>query len=124
MTPSTTHRTDPLANADSQNPALIETLRLAVPLHMASLSGLSASNLVEIATRSASVVGSKGDVLQFHSPKRGAAAEAFNALAKGLAVAALVAWGGCTFLGVHWCTVPNCPGPDAKHPQPQFTDRT
>ncbi|MFI1225983.1 hypothetical protein ACH4UK_28270 [Streptomyces sp. NPDC020884] len=111
-------RSEPTHNAAAGNAVLVETLRLAVPLHIAELRDHPTEALVAIASRSASVVGSRGDVLQFHSPKRGAAAEAFNALARGLAAAAIVTHGGVTFAGSHWCTVPACPAPNADHPQP------
>ncbi|WP_332758454.1 hypothetical protein [Streptomyces sp. MT206] len=114
-------RTKPTQNAAAGNVALVETLRLAVPLHIAELRDRPTDVLVAIASQSASVVGSKGDVLQFHSPKRGAAAEAFNALARGLAAAAIVTHGGVTFAGSHWCTVRACAGPDADHPRPDVT---
>ncbi|MGW1815545.1 hypothetical protein ACWCQM_18535 [Streptomyces sp. NPDC002125] len=114
-------RSESTQNAAAVNVALLETLRLAVPLHIAELRDRPTDVLVAIASESASVVGSKGDVLQFHSPKRGAAAEAFNALARGLAAAAIVTHGGVTFAGSHWCTVRACPGPDADHPQPDVT---
>ncbi|MCZ0984274.1 hypothetical protein O1L60_46810 [Streptomyces diastatochromogenes] len=112
---------EPTQNAAAENVVLVETLRLAVPLHIAELRDRPTNVLVAIAGRSASVVGSMGDVLQFHSPKRGAAAEAFNALARGLAAAAIVTHGGVTFAGSHWCTVDACSGPDADHPQPDVT---
>ncbi|MGW4550018.1 hypothetical protein ACWEN4_27285 [Streptomyces violaceorubidus] len=114
-------RSESTQNAAAGNVALLETLRLAVPLHIAELRDRPTDVLVAIASQSASVVGSKGDVLQFHSPKRGAAAEAFNALARGLAAAAIVTHGGVTFAGSHWCTVRACPGPDVDHPQPDVT---
>jgi len=114
-------RSEPTQNTAAGNVALVETLRLAVPLHIAELRDRPTDVLVAIASQSASVVGSKGDVLQFHSPKRGAAAEAFNALARGLAAAAIVTHGGVTFAGSHWCTVHACSGPDADHPQPDVT---
>ncbi|MFF4188452.1 hypothetical protein ACFYZ9_35165 [Streptomyces sp. NPDC001691] len=114
-------RSEPNQSAAEGNVALVETLRLAVPLHIAELRGHPTDVLIAIAGRSASVVGSKGDVLQFHSPKRGTAAEAFNALARGLAAAAIVTHGGVTFAGSHWCTVHACSGPDADHPQPDLT---
>ncbi|MFI2613188.1 hypothetical protein [Kitasatospora sp. NPDC018614] len=114
-------RSESTPNAAAGNVALVETLRLAVPLHIAELRDRPTDVLVAIASKSASVVGSKGDVLQFHSPKRGAAAEAFNALARGLAVAAIVTHGGVTFAGAHWCTVHACSDPDADHPQPDVT---
>ncbi|MFJ9378940.1 hypothetical protein [Streptomyces sp. NPDC101455] len=102
---------------------LIETLALAVPFHMIELANQSPEQLVAIASTSVSVIGPKGDALQFGGQK-GAAAEAFNALARGLAAVALTAWGGVTFAGEHWCSVLGCPGADADHPQPQPSGQT
>ncbi|MFF1713550.1 hypothetical protein [Streptomyces sp. NPDC058268] len=111
-------RKDGAAGSTSIPWQLAETLRLAVPLHMAELRHLAPAQLVAIGSAAASIIGSKGDVLQFPSQKRGATAEAFNALARGLAAAALVAEGGVLFAGLHWCTVDRCAGPDADHPVP------
>ncbi len=115
-------RKDSAGLAASENIVLIETLRVAVPWHMLILSSRSPAALQRMAKEASSVIGSKGDVLQFRSPKKGESAAAFNALARGLAAAALVAWGGATFAGLHWCTVRACPGPDAEHPKPDFDD--
>lgn len=115
-------RKDSADLACSENIVLTETLRVAVPWNMLILSSCSPAALQRIATGASSVIGSKGDVLQFRSPKKGAPAAAFNALARGLAAAALVAWGGATFAGLHWCTVRACPGPDAEHPKPNFEE--
>lgn len=104
--------------AAAENVVLVESLRVAVPLHMTQLASRSPEELIRIAAGSATIVGSHGDVLQFRSTKRGQTAKAFNALARGLAAGALVAWGGATFAGLHWCTVRHCPGPDAEHPNP------
>ncbi|MCY0943483.1 hypothetical protein [Streptomyces antarcticus] len=104
--------------AAAENVVLVESLRAAVPLHMMQLGSRSPEELIRIAGESATVVGSEGDVLQFRSTKRAETAKAFNALARGLAAAALVAWGGATFAGLHWCTIRHCPGPDAEHPKP------
>lgn len=104
---------------DDENVVLVETLRVAVPLHMLNLSKRTPGELAQIAQTSASAIGSQGDILQFRSSKKGETAKAFNALARGLAAAALVTWGGVTFLGMHWCMVPNCSGPDVEHPNPK-----
>ncbi|MFD9561534.1 hypothetical protein [Streptomyces sp. NPDC059994] len=104
-----------------ENVVLVESLRLAVPLHMMILHEHAPAELVRIAETAASVIGSQGDVLQFGSPQRGEAAQAFNALARGLAAAALTAQGGATFMHLHWCTVPVCPGPEEEHPEMRHT---
>jgi len=103
--------------ADTQRMVLRETLRLAVPLHIRELDGLPLSVLMAISARSAAVVGTHGDDLQYGGKHT---REAFNALARGLAVAALTAWGGIEFDGLHWCTTPGCRTPDDTdaHPQP------
>ncbi|MFD9563370.1 hypothetical protein [Streptomyces sp. NPDC059994] len=110
--------------AAAENVVLVESLRVAVPLHMMELGSRSPEELIRIAAESATVVGSQGDVLQFRSAKRGETAKAFNALARGLAAGALVAWGGATFAGLHWCTVPSCLGPDIEHPSPTQGEHT
>ncbi|MET8585677.1 hypothetical protein ABZX39_33140 [Streptomyces collinus] len=103
-------------DADSwQRFVLLETLDLAVPMHMVELQRCSPEALCGIASEAATFVGSHGDALQFGGKK---CAPAFNQLARGLAAAALIAWGGVTFQGLHWCTVPGCTGPDTDHPQP------
>lgn len=56
-------RSEPTHNAAAGNVVLVETLRLAVPLHIAELRDHPTDALVAITSRSASVVGSKGDVL-------------------------------------------------------------
>lgn len=100
---------------DTRRMVLRETLRLAVPRHLNELDGLPLDMLTSIATASAVTVGTHGDDLQFGGKH---CAEAFNALARGLAVAALVAWGGVTYEGLHWCATPGCGDPDGDHPQP------
>lgn len=101
--------------ADLQTMVLRETLRLAVPLHVEKLRGLDGEQLAAIANATATTVGSHGDDIQYGGRH---CAEAFNALARGLAAAALAAWGGVTFDGMHWCPVVGCPGVDDDHPQP------
>ena len=84
------------------------TLQLAVPLHIDALRDRTDDQRVAIASRCATTISSHGDALQFGGRH---CAEAFNALAEGLAVAAYLP-GGVTFAGVlHWCTVPHegCP---------------
>jgi len=100
---------------ESQRFVLQQTLTLAVPLHMHDLRHCDPNFLAEIASQAATTIGSHGDALQFGGKQ---CAPAFNALARGLAATALIAWGGATFQGLHWCTVPHCAGPDGDHPQP------
>ncbi|WP_144385767.1 hypothetical protein [Streptomyces sp. SAJ15] len=100
---------------EMQRFVLLETLRLAVPEHMDDLRGFTPEQRCEIAKACAAIVGSHGDALQFGGKH---CAEAFNALARGLAAAALTAWGGVTFDGLHWCAIPGCADANADHPQP------
>ena len=81
---------------------LLIALEAAVPLHILLMRGWSEKRRMNDAHWAAGVIAERGDVLQYGG-KRGAAADAFNALAKGLAVAAY-APGGVTFAGQHWCT--------------------
>ena len=91
--------------ADHQRMVLRETLRLAVPMHMVELTGLPPDALTAIATRSADILSTHGDDLQYGGKH---CAQTFNALARGLAVAALTADGGVDFAGQHWCATPGC----------------
>ncbi|MGW1492598.1 hypothetical protein [Streptomyces sp. NPDC002402] len=105
--------TDPAAGLRAM--VLRETLRLAVPLHIEELRHLDGRQLADIAHACGAVVAYKGDDIQFGGV---ACREAFNALARGLAATALIAWGGVTFDGMHWCTTPGCPAVDDDHAQP------
>lgn len=80
-------------------PALSITLETAVPLHIAELANTSTATKASIARDCADELAARGDVLQFGG--RGCA-QAFNALARGLAAAAYQP-GGVTFAGQHWC---------------------
>jgi hypothetical protein len=84
---------------------LRETLRLAVPLHMRELRDRPARILAAIASQAATTIGSHGDALQYGGKH---CAQAFSALARGLAAAALTVEGGVDFQGLHWCRIPNC----------------
>lgn len=78
----------------------MQTLALAVPLHIEELRHVSPGGRVLIGRDCADEVAARGDSLMFPS-KKGRTAEAFNKLARGLAVAAFQP-GGVTFLGQHW----------------------
>lgn len=80
--------------------ALAITLQLAVPLQMWELRHCDDQQRVAMAAAAADVVASHGDDLQFGGRH---CAEAFNALARGLAIGAHQP-GGITFRGLHWCT--------------------
>jgi hypothetical protein len=88
-----------------QRMVLRETLALAVPMHMVELHDLPAERLAAVASAAAITIGSHGDTLQYGGKH---CAEAFNALARGLAAAALIADGGVDFCGLHWCADPHC----------------
>ncbi len=80
---------------------LRSVLGCAVPLWAMELKKLPWSEIEKIAHESAQIVAEKGDVLQFRSKKKGETANAFNALAKGLAALSFCP-GGVTFLGDHY----------------------
>lgn len=88
------------AATEHQQMVLRESLNLAVPLHMVELHGLPPHMLAGIASDAATTIGSHGDALQYGGKH---CAGAFNALARGLAAAALTADGGVDFAGRHWC---------------------
>jgi hypothetical protein len=94
---------------------LITALQMAVPLHIEQLRHLDPEQLAQLARDQAVTVGTHGDDLQYGGRH---CADAFNALARGLAAAALTAWGGVTIAGAHWCPIRGCPGPQAPHPEP------
>lgn len=99
---------------------LATALSCAVPLHIQQLRGLPPDQLADIAHTSATTVATHGDDLQYGGRH---CAQAFTALARGLAAAALTAWGGITVAGMHWCHTPACPGPDTPHEPPDSTPR-
>jgi hypothetical protein len=84
---------------------LIETLRLAVPLHITQMRELTEDQRMVVGRRCAQTIAEWGDALQFkggNGESRRRTREAFNALAKGLAALAHQP-GGVEFRGVHWC---------------------
>lgn len=74
------------------------TLGFAVLMWVMALSRRPLGELVGEAHECAQVVGEKGDAIQFRSKTKGRTAEAFNALAKGIAILSF-APGGVQFLG-------------------------
>ena len=81
--------------------ALLDSLLdFAVPLEMQALSDVPTGVLLHLAVEAGAVIAEKGDVIQF---KADGTAAATAALIRGLAAAALVAEGGVTFAGHHWC---------------------
>lgn len=98
------------------NPVLIETLRLAVPLAAAYLlSRRDRQDLIGVwLAEGARAVGERGDLLQFRSKRQREGrfdertAATFEALAKGLAAAAMVLPEGVQWAGLHWCARQDC----------------
>jgi hypothetical protein len=80
---------------------LVDFLDMAVPLEMQRLADLDAETLCRIGRDAGQVIAEHGDLIQYRSPGTAAATAA---LLRGLAAAALVADGGVTFAGRHWCT--------------------
>lgn len=87
------------------------TLQLAVPLQIDALKSLTDDQRQRAAEEAAEIIATHGDDLQFGGRH---CAEAFNALARGLALGA-AAPGGITFAGLHWCTTPH---PECPHATP------
>lgn len=89
----------------NRSPVLVETLGVAVPLRIQELRSLPAAVRVRAMTTwadaAADAVASHGDDLLFGSKEKGAAARAFNHLARGLAALAFCP-GGVTFAGMHF----------------------
>lgn len=80
---------------------LLITLDAAVPLHILEMRDLTPHQRAAIARSAVDAIAHKGDALQYGG-KRGEAANAFNALARGLAAAAYQP-GGIDFAGRHHC---------------------
>lgn len=77
------------------------TLALAVPIWIEKVRRYSPAYRAQRARVLGPIVAEKGDVIQFKSKKKGETADAFNALAEGLAILAF-APGGVKFAGMHW----------------------
>jgi hypothetical protein len=89
-----------LADGDA-SPALVEGLRAAVPWwrrHYRVICHLEAGRRARVC---GTYVGTYGDVLQFATKRSGRAAECFNRLAEGLAIASAQP-GGITYAGLHF----------------------
>lgn len=80
---------------------LVMSLECAVPLWIAQFRSLTDDQRMEIAKVAGQAVAEHGDIIQYRSKKKGETADAFNQLARGLAVLAF-APGGVTFEGVHF----------------------
>jgi hypothetical protein len=88
-----------------QREVMLISLEAAVPLWIERLRHVPADLLRERASHLADVVAEKGDVLQYGGK---GCAEAFNAVAEGLAALAYCP-GGVTFCGLHWEVTPTKP---------------
>lgn len=82
---------------------LVTTLQVAVPLWIQEVAGLTGDERLATARECSQMIAEHGDDIIFLSPGKGKTAEAFDALAKGLACAAHQA-GGVLFMGAHFCT--------------------
>lgn len=107
------------------NIGLTESLRFAVPMHMAELMRLHPDGVPIYKPKDdAAAIGTYGDVLQFSgrgekSPAgKRATAKGFDGLARGLAAIALRP-GGVTFAGLNWCIEPHSDCPTRPRPEPK-----
>ncbi|GAA3032617.1 hypothetical protein FHS39_002539 [Streptomyces olivoverticillatus] len=115
---SAARSTSAAATVAAANPLLMAALGAAVPLHMMKLRRLSSPQCAAIARQCVETIGFQGDALQYGGK---GCAEAFNALARGLAALALTADGGVTFAGTHWCRRTGCRDLHGDHPT-RYTD--
>lgn len=119
---------NPLSLADDIT--LTESLRFAVPLHLADLLARPPvrreSTARWWAKEAATVVGSGGDQLMFVKPDpsartRKTVANTFDHLARGLAAAVVLNPPGVTFAGLHWCLQDGCEACRPPQAAPAFT---
>jgi len=85
----------------TERPELLVLLEVAVPLWRERWRGRPPDLIVRRASALSSVVGSQGDAILYKTKKLGRSAEAFNALAEGVALLSM-APGGCDLFGRHW----------------------
>ena len=88
-------------SSDPTRELLVIALQAAVPLWIARLKGLPWPELQARAAAASQYVAEHGDVILFRGKKRGDTAQAFNALAEGIAICAF-APGGVTIFDQHW----------------------
>jgi hypothetical protein len=86
--------------ADSELLAL--SLQVAVPLWIDRIRDVPWETRIERARELAQYIASHGDNILYRGHKKGQSAEAFNALAEGLAIGAYLP-GGVSAFGCHWC---------------------
>jgi hypothetical protein len=99
----------------AQNPTLLITLELTVPLHITQMRDWTPQQREAARAVDAEIISAHGDDLQYGGRHYAAAS---NATARGLALLAEQP-GGVDFAGRHWCTHahPDCPN-TPHHPQP------
>lgn len=91
---------------------LATMLQALVPLRMAELRfGHSREQLAELGRAQSDVIGSCGDSLLYRTEDT---TRAFKALLTGIACAALLADGGITVLGLHWCVRDDAECPNGR----------
>lgn len=95
---------------------LLTALQMAVPLEIERLRDTDPEQLAQLARDTVGTIVAHGDVLQYGGRGCG---PAFGTLTRGLAAAALTAWGGINLAGAHWCPLPRCNDPDNPHPRPE-----
>lgn len=90
---------DVTSRSDHGKAVLLESLRVAVPLHIVKVSTWDEYSRQLEASRFSDIVAAHGDDLLYGGEH---CARAFNALAAGLAILAHRP-GGVTLYGLHWC---------------------
>jgi hypothetical protein len=94
-------------NADPKDyPLLTATLEVAVPLRIMQYRALGVTEIADKEREAlVEMIAAHGDDIIYASKKKGGTADAFNALARALALLSF-APGGVTFLGLHWESKP------------------
>jgi hypothetical protein len=82
---------------------LTAALQVAVPMWIHDIRDWADDERLTAARGCGQTVAEHGDDILYRSPRKGKTAEAFNALARGLACAAYQP-GGVRFHGTHFCT--------------------
>ncbi len=87
--------------SDYNDTLLRTTLAIAVPLWQNEYQRRPLAVVLAIAADKAQMIAEHGDIIMFRGQKRGQSADAFNALASGLAILSFMP-GGVTFRGDHY----------------------
>lgn len=108
--------------------SLVESLRFAVPIHLAALLARPERERARIAqwwaSDGAGAVGERGDLLQFVKPRATTnlkTANTFDQFARGLAALVVLTPGGVNVAGLHWCLNPDCQPCNPPHTTPTQT---